>query len=167
MTDILRLLLILLLLVVSFAAYFLVIGALFPNRVAKTQRVINQMPWRSLGIGFVNFLFFGTILIVLLTIADGNANRVAPILRAILLIPTFALAALLSIVLSFGLAGMVNVLGERIFSESNASRRTIAGTVTLTFACALPLVGWFVLLPYVALTGFGAVILGFFQRDPN
>jgi hypothetical protein len=25
-------------------------------------------------------------------------------------------------------------------------------------------VGWFLLFPFVALTGFGAVILGFFQR---
>ncbi|MCI0554617.1 MAG: hypothetical protein L0287_27015 [Anaerolineae bacterium] len=166
MTDVLRLVLIILLMAVCFAAYFLVIGAFFPKRVANAQRVINQMAWRSLAVGFVNFLFFGVILAVLLTITDGNANRVNSVVRVVLLIPTLVLAALFIAVLSFGLAGMVNVLGERLLPESNALKRSVSGTVILTFSCALPFVGWFLLLPYVALTGFGAVILGFFQREP-
>jgi len=165
MTDILRLLTIVLLLTISLTAYFLVIGAFFPNRVEKTQRVINQMPARAFGVGLVNFLFFGVILIVLFTITDGNANRVNPVIRIILLIPTLALTALLIAVLSFGLVGMANVLGERIFPEFNTLKRSISGAVILSFACALPFVGWFLLLPFVALSGFGAVILGLFQRE--
>jgi hypothetical protein len=165
MTDILRLFFIVLLLTISFAAYFLVIGALFANRVTKTKRVINQMPGRSFGVGLVNFLFFGVILIVLFTITDGNANRVSSVVRIILLIPTLTLTALLTAVLSLGLAGMVNLLGERIFPEFNTLKRSVGGSVVLSFACALPFVGWFLLLPYAGLIGFGAVILGFFQRE--
>jgi len=164
MTDILRLLLILLLLTISLSAYFLVISALFPNRVTRVQRTFNQMPGRSLGLGFINFMFFGVILIVLFTITDGNANRVNSVVRIILLIPTLALTALLTAILSLGIAGMVYVLGERIFPDLNGLRRSIAGTVISSFACALPFVGWFLLFPYIALTGFGAMILGFFQR---
>jgi hypothetical protein len=167
MTDILRIFFIVILLTIAFTAYFLVIGALFANRIMKTQRVINQTPGRALGVGFVNFLFFGVILIVLFTITDGNANRVSSVIRTILLIPTLSLAALLSAVLSLGLAGMVNILGERIFPESNALKRSIYGSVVLSFACALPFVGWFLLLPYAGLLGFGAFILGLFQRENN
>jgi hypothetical protein len=165
MTDIFRALLIVLLLTVSLAAYFVTLGALFPSRVAKVGQVINQIPGRSLGVGFVNFLFFGVILLVLITITDGNANRVNSVLRAILLVPTIGLAALLTAVLSFGLAGMVNGLGEKVFPAFEALKRTISGSVLLSFAFALPFVGWFLLFPYVALTGFGAVILSFFQRE--
>jgi hypothetical protein len=37
--------------------------------------------------------------------------------------------------------------------------------VILCIACALPFVGWFLLLPFVAFTGIGATILGFFQKS--
>lgn len=165
MTDILRFFFIVLLLTVSLTAYFLVIGALFANRVAKTRHVINQMPGRALGVGFVNLLFFGVILLVLFTITDANANRVSSVIRIILLIPTLALTALLTAVLSLGLAGMVNILGERIFPEFNSLKQNVLGSVILSFACALPFVGWFLLLPCAGLLGFGAFILGFFQRE--
>ena len=73
MSDILRIFFIIILLTVALAAYFLVIGALFANRVAKTQSAVNQAPGRSFGIGMVNFLFFGLIVVVLFSVAE-NAN---------------------------------------------------------------------------------------------
>lgn len=161
MTDILRLLTIILLLTISLAAYFLIIRALFPNRMAKTQRIINQMTGRSFLVGLVNFLFFGVIAIVLFSISDKTAGAI----KAILTIPAFLITALLSVLLSFGLAGMVNVMGERILPEHSSLKKSIWGTAILAFACALPFVGWFLLFPYTGLVGFGAVILGFFQRE--
>lgn len=161
MTDILRLLLILLLLNISLAANFLVIGAFFAKRVEKTQRAINLLTARSFGVGIVNFLFFGVIAVVLFSIAE-NTNG---FLQAILTIPALIITGLLVLLLTFGLTGMVNELGARLFSEQSAWKQIVWGSAALTFACALPFVGWFLLMPYVALTGFGAVILGFFQRE--
>jgi len=37
--------------------------------------------------------------------------------------------------------------------------------MSCTAAISAP--GWFLLLPYASLVGFGAVILGFFQRETN
>lgn len=165
MADILRIFIIIILLTISLSAYFLVISTLFPQRVEKTQQVLNQMPGRSFGVGLVNFLFFGVILVVLLTITDGNANRVNSVVRIILLIPTLALTALLLAILSFGLTGMIQVLGERILPEFSNLNKNICSAAILTFACALPFIGWFLLFPYVALSGFGAAILGFFQKN--
>jgi len=163
MTDILRLFFIIVLLTIGLAAYFLVVEALFANRVTRTQRALNQMPGRSFWVGLVNFLFFGVILVILLALTDGN--RVPDVLRVILYIPTFILVATMAVILSLGLSSMVNILGERIFPELNAIKRSVWGSVILSFACALPFVGWFLLLPYTGLTGFGAVILSFFQRE--
>ena len=160
MTDILRLILIIVLLTIGLAAYFLVIGALFSKRVAKTQRVINQMTGRSFLVGLVNFLFFGVIAVILFSVADNAGGAI----RVILTVPALLITALLILILSFGLAGMVTVLGERILPEHSFLKKSVWGTVILTFACALPFVGWFLLLPYTGLVGFGAVILGFFQR---
>lgn len=161
MTDILRLFFIIVLLTIGLAAYFLVVGALFANRVAKAQRVINQIPARAIGVGLVNFLFFGVIAMILFSVAQ-NTNGV---IQVILTIPALLIAVLMILLLSFGLAGMVNLVGERILPEHSSVKKSVWGSVLLTFACALPFVGWFLLLPYVAFLGFGAVILGFFQRE--
>jgi hypothetical protein len=161
MTDILRLTLVLLLLTLGFASYFLVVGALFVGRVTKTVNIVKQMPGRSLGIGFVNFLFFGAIAIALFAVSEGVENRV---ISFVLLVPALTVAAVLVVLLSFGLSAMVNILGERVFPELSAWQKTFWGTVILAFGSAIPTVGWFLLFPYVTLTGFGAVILGFFQR---
>lgn len=163
MNDIHRILIGLLLLTTILAAYFLVIGALFLNRVAKIQRVINQITGRSFLVGLVNFLFFGVIAFLLFVLADNLGGA----MQGILTLPALLITALLAIILSFGFAGMVNVIGERVLPEYSSLKKTIWGTAILTFACALPFVGWFLLLPYAGLIGFGAVILGFFQRENN
>jgi hypothetical protein len=161
MSDIVRLLFAIILLTISLAAYFLVVNALFPRRVAKTKSIIQSMPARSFGIGLVNFLFFAVIAMVLFSVAENTG----PFLRGILTIPAVVILALIAIVLSLGLAGMSNVIGEQIFSDFPVWKNNLWGTVCLSLACALPFVGWFLLLPYVGFVGIGAVILGFFQRE--
>jgi len=164
MNDILRLLLIIILLTISLAAYFLVIGTLFTTRVEKTQRVINQMPGRAFGVGLVNFLFFGVIALVLLTLTNGD-NRVDNWVRVILLFPTIAVFVFLGILLSFGLAGMAGIIGGRVFTNYSVIKQNMLGAIILSVACALPFAGWFLMLPYIGFVGIGAVILGFFQRE--
>lgn len=160
MTDILRLLIIIILLTISLAAYFLVIGTLFTPRVDKTQRVINQMPGRAFGVGLVNFLFFGVIAVVLFAVAENAGG----IVKGILTIPALLITIFLTALLSVGLAGMINIFSEKFFPDMGGWKRNFWGTVILCFACALPFVGWFLLFPYVGFVGVGAVILGFFQK---
>ncbi len=161
MTDILRIFFIVILLTITLAAYFLVIGALFANRVMKIQTIINQIPGRAFGLGLVNFLFFGVIAVVLLSVAENAGAFV----KGILTIPALLVLAFLAVLLSLGLTSMVNVLGERLFPDMTLWKRNIWSAVILCFACALPFVGWFLLLPYVGFVGIGASILGFFQRN--
>jgi hypothetical protein len=165
MNDIFRLTLIIILLTITFASYFLVIHALFANRVGKTQNVINQTPGRSFGLGLVNLLFFGVIAFVLLMLIDGNANRVEGFIRVILFFPTLIIWIFLTSLLSIGLTSMVKVLSERIFPDLSSWKQIIWGSVVLCFACALPFVGWFLLLPFLSFVGIGATILGFLQKE--
>ena len=161
MTDILRLLLIIILLTISLAAYFLVIGTLFTTRVNKTQRVINQIPGRAFGVGLVNFLFFGVIAVALFAVAEN----VGGFIKGVLIIPALLITGLLIGLLSVGLTGMVNIFSERFFPDVGGWKKGFWGAAILCFACALPFAGWFLLFPYIGFVGFGAVILGFFQRD--
>lgn len=164
MTEIIRVTLVVFLLTLGFACYFLVLGAFFPRRVAKTTGLIQQMPRRSFGIGLVNFIFFGTIALVLFAIAENFQESGNNLLNLIFLLPTLVLMGLLLTILFLGLVAMVNLLGERLFPGLPQWRKTFWGTVILAVACAIPAVGWMLLFPLVALTGFGAVILGFFQK---
>ena len=161
MSDIVRLLLATILLTIGLAAFFLVASGLFPQRVAKTKSAIQSMPARSFGVGLVNFVFFAVIAMVLFSVAENMGAFV----RGILTIPALIILAFLAIVLSLGLAGMSSLIGERTLPELSAWKQTLWGTVCLSLACALPFVGWFLLLPYVGFVGIGAVILGFFQRE--
>lgn len=165
MDEIVRALAWIALLTVALVSYFLVLGVLFPRRVAKTQSALQATGGRSFWVGLVNFLFFGFIAFILLIITDPNANRVDGVVRVILYIPTFAILGGLVIALGFGLAGMANLVGERILPGQSPLKRTIWGTVLLSFACLLPLAGWFLMFPYVGVMGIGAFILGFFQRS--
>lgn len=161
MSDILRLLFGISLLTIGLSAYFLVLSALFTARLTRTKSIARSMPARSFGIGFVNFVFFGVIALMLFSMAE-NAGT---IIRGILTIPATLIVAGLAILLSTGLAGMANLVGEHLFADASASKQMLWGTVCLTLACALPFVGWLLLAPYVGFIGIGAVILGFFRRD--
>lgn len=160
MSDVLRLLVIIILLLIGLSAYFLVWNALFATRVSRTVSIAQTIPARSFGIGLVNFLFFSVIAIVLLSVAE-NAGA---FIKGLLTIPAILILAFLAIMLSFGLTAMAHFIGERIFPEAPAWKQLLWGTVCLSLACALPFVGWFLLLPYAGCIGLGAVILSFFQK---
>jgi hypothetical protein len=163
MTNIPGITLIIILLSIPLAACVLVISALFPNRLARTKSAAGTMPGRAFGLGLVNCAFFGTIAMVLLTLLDGN--RVPDLLRVVLFLPTMAVLALLGILITFGAAGVAQVIGERIFEDQNAGRQGAFGAIVLGTACALPFVGWFLLIPYIVFVGIGATILGFLQKS--
>jgi hypothetical protein len=57
------------------------------------------------------------------------------------------------------------LIGERLFPDHAIWKQILLGSICLSLACALPFVGWFLLLPYVGFVGIGAVILGFFERE--
>lgn len=161
MSDIFRLLVFIILMTMGLVACFLVVSALFPQPILKTKNTIQSMSARSFGIGLINFVFFAVIALVLFSVSE-NATAA---FKIILTIPALIILAFLAILLSFGLASMSNLIGERIFSEVPLWKQTLWGTVCLSLACALPFVGWFLLLPYAGFVGIGAVILGFFQPE--
>lgn len=161
MTDIFRFTFIIILLTVTLASYFLVIHALFTNRVSKTQNVINQTSGRSFGLGLVNFLFFGAIALALLTIAENTGAFI----KGLLTIPALLILTFLIVLSSIGLTSMVKVLGERIFPDLNSWKQIVWSSVILCFACALPFVGWFLLIPSILFISIGGTILGFVQKS--
>lgn len=163
MDQLIRILIAFILLAFPLFGFFAVMNVLFPKWASKTQNTLGQTPTRSFWIGFVNVLFLLPISLLLFSLADITTGP----LKWIITLPALLFLAILLGLSSFGLLSMVNMVGEKLMPEQTLLKRTFWGTLLLSLACALPLVGWFLLLPYVVIRGVGAVILGFFQRDSN
>ncbi len=164
MSEILRIFVVILILTLGLVAYFLTANALFPQRVAKTKTIASITPGRSFGIGLVNFTFFSIIAIVLISISEKIGNG---FFKGAILLPALIIIAIIVIMLTFGLTGIANQVGERILPDALPWKQIVWGAVCLCFACALPLAGWFLLFPYIGFVGIGAFILGIFQREPK
>jgi hypothetical protein len=161
MNEIVRVTLWIVVLTAGLTGYFLAIGALFAKRVTQARALIAAAPGRSFGVGLVNVAFFSVIVVVMLGVVEGAAGG----LRAALSIPAVLIAAGLVVALSFGLTAMTGLIGERLLPQSGALQQSVWGTIVLSLGCTLPFAGWFLLLPYSGLTGAGAFLLSFFQRD--
>jgi hypothetical protein len=162
MTDILRSIPVFLLLTFLLACYLLVFGALFTSRVEKASEHIRGSLWRAFWIGLVNFLFFGAIVLLLFALSEGVRKT---FLGVVLLLPAATITIAIFAFLSLGLASISAVIGERLFPEAAAWKRSFFATLLLGAGCTIPVLGWFLLLPFAALTGFGAVLLTYYQRN--
>jgi hypothetical protein len=136
---------------------FVVMSALFTSWVARTCETAETQAARSFLVGLVNLIFVGALIAAIIALAD-NTGLDFVIVVAVLL------AVVLVIGITFGLAAMVKIVGARIMPGGQGLRPLIWGTVALTLGCLTPYVGWFGLLPYVALRGLGAFVLGLYSR---
>ncbi len=160
MNELLNVTGIILVLTLNLIPFFIVVSTLFPARTAITVEIAAHTSGRAFVIGMVNFLFFLVIAMALFSLA-GKAEG---LLKTILLLPAILIAVILSIALCIGLVSMANLLGERLAPAQSAWKRTFWGTLLLGLGCSVPLLGWFLLLPYAAWVGLGAFLLGFFQK---
>jgi hypothetical protein len=141
--------------------YALTVNALFPRRLRRTRFVADSMPGRSFLAGLVNGGFFG---VVILGLAVLGSSVLSPLGGAAQLPALTVLTALLG-VSGLGLAAVAQLIGERLRPQDSSLRQNVWGVVALSLGSTLPLVGWFVLLPYAGLLGLGAFILSFFVRE--
>jgi len=157
MIEIVGVILIVLVGLVSLIAFFIVVKALFPNRVERSRFHAHRSPGRAFMVGLVNLVFFAALALAFFGLADAVGVQLLQILAMlILIIPAIGIV--------IGLGGIVVMTGERLAPEMVDHRRTGLGALALSLACAIPVVGWFGLLPYLCLLALGASILSLFRR---
>jgi hypothetical protein len=141
------------------AAFFIVLSALFSDRISRVRAAATAMPGRSVVVGLVNWIFFAAVVLALVAVAERTHIQ-------LLALPALVIAAVLAVAAIFGLAGVVELVGGRLLTQTAGARRTGLGALVLAWACALPYAGWFALLPYVLALGLGAVILSLIPVRP-
>jgi len=135
--------------------HWLAAFALAPRTVERCARRIGERPVIATlaGIGV-------TVPLVVIAVATAKA---VPALGGVI-IGLMTVPLLLALV---GSAGLALRIGQGLASPVDAAtpwRRVLRGGVVLVLVFALPLGGWFVLLPWTLVSGLGALLL---RRDPR
>lgn len=141
--------------------YQLVLSAAFPAWAEKSVRALQQRTMRTVlaGLGVTVGLTGATALAVAIFAQLGPFGAIVNVL----------LLAAVSVPLGLAFAAVSGFLGHRMPSpvdDGSPWRATLRGGVVTALAFALPVIGWFVVLPAVIATGLGAVTLGLFAKDP-
>lgn len=152
MNEAIALLIVMVIAIACLSAFFSAVGIYFPKWVHGARQAATASPGRAFAIGFVNVLFFGVLGLAFLALADSSGMQ-------FLALPGLLVALLLVVALCLGLAGVVEEAGERLSPALVGLRRTLLGTTVIGLACALPFVGWFLLLPYLSMLGLGGLII--------
>ena len=148
---------------ICLAAGFQIMTLLFPERIQKIKVVREEQAGRSLLIGFINTLFVLAIIMGFSALAERSG------LEVLVIVPIFLLI-LFIIFFLFGLTALVYSIGEKYSPEKTEQTQMVNGAIITILACLTPFIGWFVLFPYLGLSGFGAGIILFFQerkRNPT
>jgi len=138
-------------------ALFAVMGVLFRSWVERIHELAETQARRSLLIGLVN-----VVSLTALTLAVGRIIQYADL--GILSVINILLLAAAAIAIIFGLAGMVRLVGAHLIPAASQTRQAVWGGAAIVLACLTPYVGWFLLFPYIAMRGLGAVVLALATR---
>ncbi len=144
----------------SLGALQLLTAAVFPGLVGQASRNLRgESIGKSLALAGAS-LFIGLVVVVTLMVLGGGAGWVKVLLSPLVVVLVVLLAA--------GLGAVSLGIGARLPSPDDAGRpwrRLVRGAVTSELAYAVPVVGWFFVLPLSALLGLGATFIALFQRD--
>lgn len=136
-------------LMLVYNCYWLATRALFPGLVAQCEE-FYATPLRITGLG----LAAGAPVIAIAIGLAATKNPATQLMGGMLLtLPVLAGLA--------GSAGLAQRIGSGLNStvdEAQPWRKVLRGGPVLTFMCLLPFLGWFVLQPWMLISGIGAIV---------
>lgn len=139
--------------VVFTGGLMLVLVALFPNVTARQAIVFRENSVVSFFVGLLVFVMFAVV--------GKVVEHVPP--AVFVNFTVFLVLVLLSI------PSAAENVGRKIYlvagREGNRVTHVLAGWPVFAFACCVPILGWFLILPFGALTGLGSFIVSLFRRD--
>jgi hypothetical protein len=160
MNEILGLILLIVPVAAALAAFVVVMHMLFPARLAKTRAVLDARPGRAGVVGLINLLFFFAVAAGLFALGQNTGLQIIALLGVLVL-----LAVVVGLV--FGLSAFIAKVGHTLKPGSGPVVQALWGAATVGLACLLPYVGWFGLLPVIAVLGLGSFILALTQKEPT
>lgn len=133
-------------------AFFLLVQGLLPDRTSRAMGYLESHPWRSLLLGTA-----AAVLLVLLAAFFGHRQE-----SPLALLAVGAMVCML--VFPAGLGVSAELVGRRLLGGGDRRLGSaLLGGAVVTISSAIPLVGWFGVLPLGALAGAGALLADAFR----
>jgi hypothetical protein len=130
-------------------AFFLIVEALFAKIVEQCRVIVEENPGRSFWIGLVNTIFFSALIALFFFLA-GRIEQPLIAVPSVILFMIFIIGSI------FGFSAVIQVIGDRIFTEFSGFRKKSYSAGLIMLGCLTPYIGWFGLLPYILIVSFGA-----------
>jgi hypothetical protein len=130
-------------------SYWLLAAALFPDALRRSRRAYDERSGRLTVIGVMTTL---PALLIGASLLQQGPHPLLKLLGGVLVGAPVALGLV-------GSAGLCDRIGAGLPGDADARlpwRRVLRGGVVLSFAFVLPVIGWFVLLPWTLVSGVGA-----------
>jgi hypothetical protein len=137
----------------SLIALFSALMLLFPEPIEQARLNLEQHPWRSIFLGFLNFAGAVVIIGLLFTLSNavwelqGPAQGIGMLISIVLFVP-----------LLLGLSGAIILTGNRLGQWRRPFWTNLRGGGLLLLACLTPFVGWFVFAPLLVWACIGSVV---------
>jgi hypothetical protein len=140
--------------VVALPALWMLTGGLWPEKARRLRRVAESGVLKSFFIGLGPLT--GAVVLVALLARLPKMGALAALSAGVLAAWGF-----------MGMGGVAALVGERLWPGAEPWRQVKHGGLTLVCCALLPVVGWFVLLPVMAVTGAGLQVRAWFLREPG
>ncbi|MEP7345214.1 MAG: hypothetical protein ABI877_08100 [Gemmatimonadaceae bacterium] len=133
---------------VVMVSYWLLAAALFPDTLVRTREAYDA---RATRLTLTGLLVTFPLLLAGVVLLQG-AHPLVKLLGAVVLSMPVVLGLM-------GSAGLCDRVGAGLPADRDAQqpwRRVLRGGAVLSFAFVLPIIGWFLLLPWTLVSGVGA-----------
>lgn len=139
--------------VISLPALWLFAHGFWPENTVRLRSVASAGLLKSFLLGLAP-LIGGTILIAILSKLP-KMGALSVLVGGALITWGF-----------LGAAGIASVVGSRLWPDSLPCRQVRLGGLTLVCCALLPIVGWVVILPLIAIIGWGIQVRSWFVKTP-
>lgn len=143
---------------IVFPGLLLAWSLLTPGMVDRSRERVRRTPWKS--------MFFGVFLLMVASVPIGVLNALGGPFQFL----AYASAFVLMTLASMGAAGLASSMGERLRGQGvqvTSPGALLRGAVALEFAVVFPIIGWFIVLPFVFLLSLGASVLAVLHWAPR
>lgn len=139
--------------VIALPALWLLARGLWPEAVARHREVASRGLLKCFLLGLLPLV--GSIVLIIVLSKIPKMGALAVLTGGIIVAWGF-----------IGAGGIAALIGERLWPEAPPWKQTKQGGLALVLCALLPVVGWVVLLPLIAILGWGIALRASFMKAP-
>ncbi len=139
--------------IVGLPALWMLSRGLWPESFEKRCAAARHGMGMSFILGLLPAIVFGFLIAVM-------AKRLGPV-------PGLIISGALIVWGLMGVVGIASLIGERLWPAGEPWKQTRNGGLVVICCALIPVVGWFLFLPLIAVTGMGVNVRCLFMRRPH